>query len=893
MSHLSFSITYDALVLNISLLSRQATISSILPLLPPLVSDAESIIRQHLASQLLPVALTCLFGDDPTFDPNSRGVDRKHNQEGYAISTIKITSHMKKLLQDQDIDVRKAASDALATLALFIKPEDVPSTILSAPLKMAQQQDPKSATGATIDPELFDDLCITACNLLADVASIDSKQVPPSTVSKYITPTVVALCKHPNFRVRRAAVQALPRLVSGSSLEDAVENIVPLFAKLGHDETYRVRKSVGECLVDMSRGLMLLPLNLIEKDNLAYRDEVKEATHELRRTSLIPLCCKLLRDSNRAVRHGMMQFLGPFIASFYPLEGHESEAEQYDGVMKIIQNEEAENSVGGLGAQFFPHAHGMVSRLNPETIYEPFTKNSSTSSKITDDGSREYLQSLLPDFLEKYYNDSKSLSKIIHHRDQFVVSPADIEAVAEFLLPPYVELANMSTGDENVDAEMRVYCAYSLPAVILLLGRSAWDPVLKECFIKLLSGNSESSFEANDSPEKASVPLPVKRCLASSFHTICNILGPDIMKASPDDTTAKRDLLSIFELQFLRDTDDTVQLNVIRNLPSFLSLLSASKRSIYLPILFEIINGDTMLASKRKNALNPVLLNWRQRDMIAQILPNLISLYPPDQVRQYLWPIVKTLLSDPVNIIRENIEWSIPILLRCYEVNNCVVGQKDSTTASKFSSDSSHDVFSFLKATLLENHNPVISNGRGPTCGAFSKRQSYCRILSAIALILRVNEKSRRRSQGGRGNGSDSSHQFYSLTSDEYRHLHHLLKQLFLPPAMVMKEDRVTNVRLSLANCLRMMPSDIRDEPSVNIVLRTLEDEIQTWEGGGGQDMDISEGLSKTNVTDVSGNEDNRDSMNLDLGAFSRNEKELLKGRAKSRNEDDSSLASI
>jgi serine/threonine-protein phosphatase 4 regulatory subunit 1 len=361
------------------------------------------------------------------------------------------------------------------------------------------------------------------------------------------------------------------------------------------------------------------------------------------------------------------------------------------------------------------------------------------------------------------------------------------------------------------------------------------------------------------------------------------------MEGSPDDKTTKRDILSIFELQFLRDTDDTVQLNVIRNLPSFLSLLSAPKRSAYLPILSEIINGDTMLASKRKNALNPVLLNWRQRDMVAQILPNLISLYPPDQVRQYLWPIVKTLLSDPVNIIRENIEWSIPILLRCYEVNNCVVGQKESSTASKFSSDSSHEVFSFLKATLLENHNPVISNGRGPTCGAFSKRQSYCRILSAIALILRVNEKSHRQNQGRTRNGSDLSYQSYSLTSAEYRHIHHLLKQLFLPPAMMMKEDRVTNVRLSLANCLRMLPSDIRDEPDVNLVLRTLEDEIQTWEGGGGQDMDIPESLNKP----FSGNEDNRDSMKLDLGAFSRNDKDLLKERTASRNEDESSLASI
>ena len=180
--------------------------------------------------------------------------------------------------------------------------------------------------------------------------------------------------------------------------------------------------------------------------------------------------------------------------------------------------------------------------------------------------------------------------------------------------------------DKYIDAEMRVYCTYSLPAVVLLLGKESWDQSLKRCFLKLITGSADGQQDAN----AVFVPLPVKRCLASSFHTICNMLGPTALKASSEEKVNKHDLLTIFEIHFLRDADDTVRLNVIRNLPSFLSLLSSSKRSKYLPVLYEIIRGDTMLASKRKNALNPILLNWRQRDMIAQIMPSLICLCRPD-----------------------------------------------------------------------------------------------------------------------------------------------------------------------------------------------------------------------------------------------------------------------
>ena len=338
-----------------------------------------------------------------------------------------------------------------------------------------------------------------------------------------------------------------------------------------------------------------------------------------------------------------------------------------------------------MGVQFFPHANGMVNRLNPSNLTNLSADPRPIPPQPTLD-SIEYLRSHLPSFLEKNCNDAKSLRRILNHRDSHPVSEIDIATVQRVLLPPYVNLATISTGDETVDSEMRVYCAYSLPAVLLLLGKKGWDTSLKNCFLALITGWDGKKDDKGKPYPNLPVPLPVKRCLASSFHSVCHMLGAQGLRSNPEEKTNQRDLLSIFEKHFLRDNDDTVRLNVIRNLISFLSLLSNSKRAKYLPILYEVITGDSMLASKRTNAMNPMVLNWRQRDMVAQILPNLISLYRPTSVRRYLWPIVKILLCDSVNVVRENTEWSLPVLFRTYEVRNCQVETTTTTTNEAFTS---------------------------------------------------------------------------------------------------------------------------------------------------------------------------------------------------------------
>jgi len=888
-----------------------STMRALVPLFPPLVADQESIIRQHLATQMLPISLTCMLADNEYFNPEEipQSHELVYNEDGYKIVTSTIINHINTLITDTDMDVRKAASDALATLALYVRPEDVISTIIPIALRLIDDESnrvvvPSVATSVKKTAENYDELCITASNLLADLASVNAQKIPPKIVAKYITPAVNKLCNHPTFRVRRAAVQALPRIVNGSSIEDVHQNLIPCFTKLAEDQMYRVRKSVGECLVDMSRSLMFLPYcsganvstskkktkhNFLNMDH----DQLKGSLMELRRETLVPICAKLLQDSSKLVRQGMMQFLGPFIASFYPLEGAQGGPKE-DGIINLLEVRDDENIEGGMGVQFFPHANGMVSRLNPSNLTTVGNIPPPSPPKPNLDSSK-YLQEHLPSFLEKNLNDANSLRRILHHRDNHPVSMSDIRTVQGVLLPPYVELATINTGDDTVDSEMRVYCAYSLPAVLLLLGKNGWDTSLKDCFLALITGWDGTKNEKGEPAFVSSVPLPVKRCLASSFHTVCHMLGPQAVRGTSEDKSSKRDLLSIFETHFLRDSDDTVRLNVIRNLISFLSLLSQSKRSNYLPVLYEVITGDSMLASKRTNARNPMVLNWRQRDMVAQILPNLMILYKPTLIRQYLWPIVKILLCDSVNVVRENTEWSLPVILRIYEVRNCQSENNDSLSeATKFSGEVCEEVIMYLQAILLDDKAAVKGNGKVRSSGAFSNRQGYCRILSAVALALRFNEKNIKKKKGTHHNTDiEASHPFQNFTHNEYQHVHRILKNQLLPLAIVMKDDKVTNVRLALAKSLRFMPLDIRENVEVSSVLRTLEDEINTWEGGGGLYLDGGDRISGPSRNENTSRQESRVKFEKNTSSMQYSESSQNRERRRRHEDDSKSLASI
>jgi len=763
-----------------------ATVSTLVPLLHPLVFDPESIIRQHLASQLLPFSIVCMARSESSVETilaSPQTTPRVFVEAGYKVVTSAIVSHLHALLMDVDMDVRRAASESLAGLAPQLQPNDVGTVIVPIPVALSQEHHPPSNTHTQQYPESFpEELRITACHLLAELAGAAETKgsVPRSTVLRDIWPAVRILCGDSSFKVRRSAAQALPRVLGGaSSLQLAHDSILPTFTKLSQDDMYRVRKSTGECLVDMSRSLLLLDKNNdTTTDDIDDEEEVDvDVLKQLRRDVLIPTALALLNDPNKLVRHGMMQFLGPFLASFYPLE---------EGPL-------AENlptpSEEGIGAQFFPHASSMVSRLNA-------SGNTMTSSptpaaleipqkELTPE---EVLQQTLPSFLVAHRVASETLHAVMKHCRNNPADPEDVQIIMTKVLPFFCGLAEIDTGDDNIDAEMRVYCAYSYPAIVLLLGMDGWKQgPLKQCFQSLVSSDN--------------TPLPVKRCLASSLHTVAHVLGPDLFQ---------HDLLPVFLKYFVTDTDDSVRLNVLQHFPQLLELQPPERRGELLQLWKDLCEGQDLLgARKKRSATNPMLLNWRQRDALSQSIPSLLRWVSPTQVHKHVWPVLQALLQDPVSQVQTNAEWSVPLVLR--SVASDLV-MNSGSEAKKWSAEVCREMISWFKESVVGNN----------VNSSFRQRQWFCRICACLGVCLRFGELP----------GPTSPYVAYgSMTASERKHLRRLLVYDMLPHALEFRDDKVTNVRLTLRKTLQVMPpKDVQSLASVGEVLNQLETEVETWE---------------------------------------------------------------
>jgi len=1055
-------------------IGQQLTATELVPLLPPLVNDGESIIRQRLCSEIKMLCLVLMGMTTPNSSKDQSTISTANNNNNnnnsslpsipkpnksskyYKVMTHHIIPHLYTLISDPDNEVRRSASENIVKLALRVDVTDVVNLILSIPLRLVKEGQLRASnpngesTAAAADGKVnnnnntqvdklvnsqtsAEDLLITASNLLADLSSfLPPTRLSSEITSKYLSPTILSLAEDPNFRVRRAATQALPRMLGSSTMDDVKRKLLPKFVSLSGDEMYRVRKASGECLVDVSRALSVLPWRLHFNDvwihqqqqdqqedgnsgiedskNYEYYkprttqqidklNKTIQECHEIRRRALCAISKKLLEDTNKFVRYGMMQFLGPLIASFYPLDrgsmigcmggllyetnrsnvsgGSNSGGEKKNdgkkkskmgklgigvesvdiakcstglqrvtlpsqrakslfsselctienilsynhslhGLELILHGESSLNHgilpygggcnankdpFGTMGPQFFPHANGMVGRssalddddtdsflvksyldkCNPQSGVVPDVISSSPSTSP---------RALLPKFILESRSDALALTRIVWHRTGRIPTdtststtlpypllmsgkpdPEDLKLIDSTLLIPFIAMASCQTGEETTDAEMRVYCAYSLPAVILLFGGANWEKDgLKRCFLELIGRikpeNNEVNGVENPSPNiiPPGPPLPVKRCLASSVHAVAHMLGPDVVSKDPA-------FLSAFEKSFLRDPDEAIRLNILKNLASFLGALppgdGAGHRNAYLPMLQSIIMGDDVLgAAKRRSASNPGVLNWRQRDAVAKVLPDLIVLFDAQLNRQFMWPILKALLTDSVSAVRENAGWSVPVLLRKYTANS---NEDEMLTCLS-------EVTAWLRETFLgegcDNSNGESSSRLNNSFrqlkkkkqmasseGAFSKRQGYCRILAAVSLAMRMGEGGTVSSDDtlditSQSNGKNMPHvpddPYGVMTQYERDQFRVILLRDLLPPALEMAVDCVANVRLTLTKCLKVLPLDVRQEGHVEDVLSTLEEELMTWDVGAGDmplaDSGLVSGIQSTGI---------------------------------------------
>jgi hypothetical protein len=101
----------------------------------------------------------------------------------------------------------------------------------------------------------------------------------------------------------------------------------------------------------------------------------------------------------------------------------------------------------------------------------------------------------------------------------------------------------------------------------------------------------------------------------------------------------EEELLSVFE-SMLQDVE-AIQMGVMRHLSDFLSVLSIPCRVSYLPLLHDILHST-----------NP--FNWRLRQCLAMQISVLSLLSPPELLFNTLFPLVMTLLQDPVASVRRD-----------------------------------------------------------------------------------------------------------------------------------------------------------------------------------------------------------------------------------------------
>jgi hypothetical protein len=142
----------------------------------------------------------------------------------------------------------------------------------------------------------------------------------------------------------------------------------------------------------------------------------------------------------------------------------------------------------------------------------------------------------------------------------------------------------------------------------------------------------------------------------------------------------------------------------------------------------------------------------------------------------------------------------------------------------KWSASACQEVIAWLRESILGMKGKADESGMKKT--NFSQRQLYCRIFASVGLALRFGDLSES-DQIMPVNGYSP---YQKLSSAERKHLRRLLVYDFLPPALEMKDDRVTNVRLSLMKNLQLMPPEIRELGAVSEVLKELETEVETWE---------------------------------------------------------------
>jgi serine/threonine-protein phosphatase 4 regulatory subunit 1 len=129
-------------------------------------------------------------------------------------------------------------------------------------------------------------------------------------------------------------------------------------------------------------------------------------------------------------------------------------------------------------------------------------------------------------FLRLAQDQYKVVKQSVLQQSGMFISTLPCQYVNENILSQFSCMANSPFGDAQLDLELKHYCAFSFPAVLLTVGSGRWKTV-RPLYQALVKCNSPS----------------VKQTLAASLHEIAKILG--------NSSLVEEELLPVFE-QFIQ-----------------------------------------------------------------------------------------------------------------------------------------------------------------------------------------------------------------------------------------------------------------------------------------------------------------------------------------------------
>ena len=248
-----------------------------------------------------------------------------------------------------------------------------------------------------------------------------------------------------------------------------VEQMLPVTSRLLEDEKPEVRQAAVATLVEIAQlvkpddlGQHVLTIIL----RLAHEDEKEEM--RMTASELLNLLAEVLGQDL------CKQFVIPEVVSLAEdpvFRVRKSTALNFHNVCKV-----------GGEHELFERLMPAFVRLSKDDMYRvrrAVAESLSDVSKHVSDDIR--IGVLIEIFLRLTQDPSKLVKQSILQQSGMFIATLPRRAVTDVVLAQFCSMAAGPTGDMQVDAELKHYCAYSFPAVLKTIGSERWKEVREVC----------------------------------------------------------------------------------------------------------------------------------------------------------------------------------------------------------------------------------------------------------------------------------------------------------------------------------------------------------------------------------------------------------------------------